>query len=104
MHPGPIMLASSFVVHDPNRLFLPRQASGAEESCDDRAWGAIMDVGGWLRRLGLGQYEAVFRDETIFPKANGRGRGTGAASSTRRLIGTSRMLQWIGIHGREYLQ
>jgi hypothetical protein len=62
------MLASSFVVHDPNRSFLPRQASGAEESRDDRAWGAIMDVGGWLRRLGLGQYEAVFRDETIFPK------------------------------------
>src|ERR1700754_3630009 len=31
-----------------------------------------MDVGGWLRRLGLEQYEAVFReneiDETILPK------------------------------------
>ena len=24
-----------------------------------------MDVGGWLRGLGLGQYEAVFRDNAI---------------------------------------
>jgi hypothetical protein len=24
-----------------------------------------MDVGGWLRSLGLGQYEAVFRDNAI---------------------------------------
>ena len=35
-------------------------------------WGAIMDVGGWLRRLGLEQYEAIFReneiDEAILPK------------------------------------
>ena len=31
-----------------------------------------MDLGGWLRRLGLDQYEAAFReneiDETILPK------------------------------------
>ena len=30
-----------------------------------------MDLGGWLRNLGLGQYEAVFRenaiDETVLP-------------------------------------
>jgi class 3 adenylate cyclase len=28
-------------------------------------WGAAMDVGGWLRGLGLGQYEAAFRDNAI---------------------------------------
>jgi hypothetical protein len=28
-------------------------------------WGAAMDVGGWLRDLGLGQYEANFRDNKI---------------------------------------
>jgi hypothetical protein len=27
--------------------------------------GATMDVGDWLRRLGLGQYEAVFRESEI---------------------------------------
>ena len=29
------------------------------------ACGAAMDVGGWLRRLGLGEYEAKFRDNKI---------------------------------------
>src|SRR6516225_12222008 len=33
--------------------------------------GAAMDVGGWLRGLGLGKYEAAFRendiDETVLP-------------------------------------
>ena len=28
-------------------------------------WGAAMDVGGWLRGLGLGHYEANFRDNKI---------------------------------------
>src|SRR5580700_5763599 len=28
-------------------------------------WSAAMDVGGWLRSLGLGQYEANFRDNKI---------------------------------------
>ena len=28
-------------------------------------WGAAMDVGGWLRSLGLDQYEANFRDNSI---------------------------------------
>src|SRR5271166_2644746 len=28
-------------------------------------WSAAMDVGAWLRNLGLGQYEAVFRDNAI---------------------------------------
>ena len=28
-------------------------------------WGAAMDVGGWLRGLGLGQYETNFQDNKI---------------------------------------
>src|ERR1700740_1134674 len=28
-------------------------------------WSAAMDVGGWLRHLGLGQYEALFRASEI---------------------------------------
>ena len=28
-------------------------------------WGAAMDVGGWLRNLGLDKYEAVFRENGI---------------------------------------
>src|SRR6516164_683229 len=28
-------------------------------------WSAAMDVGGWLRNLGLGQYEALFRASEI---------------------------------------
>ena len=28
-------------------------------------WGAAMDVGGWLRGLGFGQYETNFRDNKI---------------------------------------
>src|SRR5215468_10331370 len=28
-------------------------------------WSAAMDVGGWLRSLGLGQYEALFRANEI---------------------------------------
>src|SRR5215471_9330021 len=28
-------------------------------------WSATMDVGGWLRSLGLGQYEALFRASDI---------------------------------------
>ena len=31
----------------------------------DGTWGSVMDVGGWLRSLGLGQYEAAFRDNEI---------------------------------------
>ena len=39
------------------------------QRCANR--GAAMDVGGWLRRLGLEQYEAAFRenkiDDTVLP-------------------------------------
>jgi class 3 adenylate cyclase len=31
------------------------------------AWGAVMDLGDWLRSLGLGQYEAAFRENAIDP-------------------------------------
>jgi len=45
-------------------------------ACPIMAWrwreGAVVDLGGWLRSLGLGQYEAAFRDnaidETVLPK------------------------------------
>jgi hypothetical protein len=30
--------------------------------------GAVMDVGGWLRKLGLEQYEAAFRENAISEK------------------------------------
>jgi hypothetical protein len=71
MHPKADLLCSPRVLSFMTQTghFLPRRASGAEESSDDRAWGAIMDVGGWLRRLGLGQYEAVFRSTETRPRA-----------------------------------
>ena len=28
-------------------------------------WGAAMDVGGWLRNLGLDKYETAFREHAI---------------------------------------
>src|SRR5499427_7632081 len=38
-------------------------------------WSAHMDVGGWLRSLGLGQYEALFRaneiDADVLPELTG---------------------------------
>jgi hypothetical protein len=34
----------------------------------ERISGAIMDLGGWLRNLGLEQYEAAFRDNAIDEK------------------------------------
>src|ERR1700730_7530994 len=32
------------------------------------AWGATMDIGGWLRSLGLERYEAAFRENEITEK------------------------------------
>ena len=36
-----------------------------------QSWGAVMDIGRWLRSLGLGQYEEAFRkneiDDTVLP-------------------------------------
>ena len=35
--------------------------------CGYRSQGAIMDLGAWLRSLGLERYEAAFRDNAIAP-------------------------------------
>ena len=41
-----------------------------------KSWAAVMDVVVWLRSLGLGKYEAVFRendiDETVLPSLTAR--------------------------------
>ena len=47
--------------------------------------GAIMDIGEWLRSLGLGKYEVAFReneidDETVLPKSDCRGPSRTLAS------------------------
>src|SRR6201981_1412498 len=47
----------------------PRQAVSPGGSFSSRRTrGAAMDVGGWLRRLGLEQYEAAFRENEISEK------------------------------------
>ena len=55
--------------------------------------GAIMDVGGWLRSLGLGQYEAAFReneiDETVLPSLTAedlKDLGVGIVGHRRKLL------------------
>src|SRR5215210_77480 len=54
---------------DPNRSFKERRPIDRLSRLEDHAaitnWGAVMDLGGWLRRLGLEQYEAAFRDNEI---------------------------------------
>ena len=52
-----------------------------------------MDLGGWLRRLGLGQYEAAFRenavDETVLPSLTAedlKDLGVGAVGHRRKLL------------------
>jgi class 3 adenylate cyclase/predicted ATPase len=56
-------------------------------------WGATMDVGGWLRGLGLGQYEEKFRDNKIdwdlLPQVTGddlKDIGVVAVGDRRRLL------------------
>src|SRR3974390_1316905 len=55
--------------------------------------GAIMDVGGWLRRLGLEEYEAAFCenniDDTILPSLTTedlKELGVGSVGHTRKLL------------------
>src|SRR5437870_2065594 len=55
--------------------------------------GAIMEVGGWLRSLGLGQYEAAFRaneiDETVLPSLTAEDMkelGVAALGHRRKLL------------------
>src|SRR6516165_5066670 len=52
-----------------------------------------MDVGGWLRRLGLEQYEAAFReneiDDTVLPRLTAedlRELGVGSVGHRRKLL------------------
>src|SRR5262245_42612961 len=82
---------------DPNRSSKerhPRQAVSPEGSCSVRRTGAAaMDVGGWLRRLGLEQYDAVFRDneigDTVLPKLTAedlKELGVGLVGHRRKLL------------------
>ena len=55
--------------------------------------GAAMDVGGWLRRLGLEQYEATFReneiDDTVLPSLTAedlKDLGVGIVGHRRKLL------------------
>ena len=55
--------------------------------------GAVMDVGGWLRRLGLEQYEAAFReneiDDTVLPSLTAedlKDLGVGIVGHRRKLL------------------
>jgi hypothetical protein len=45
-----------------NALDTPYRLSGSSPRA---GWDATMDIGGWLRSLGLGQYEAMFRESEI---------------------------------------
>jgi hypothetical protein len=38
---------------------------GSDSAPEADIWCAAMDVGGWLRRLGVEQYEAAFRENEI---------------------------------------
>jgi SAM domain (Sterile alpha motif) len=60
-------------------------------------WGPAMDVGGWLRGLGLGQYEDTFRDNKIdadlLPRLTDAGLkdiGVSALGDRLRLLAWSR--------------
>src|SRR5204863_4744871 len=53
--------------HDPAQFFDSPALDRPLQPRDDPfgPWSAAMDVGGWLRSLGLGQYEALFRASEI---------------------------------------
>jgi hypothetical protein len=54
--------------HDTTRFFNSPALDRVLQAKDDPfggPWSAAMDVGGWLRNLGLGQYEALFRASDI---------------------------------------
>ena len=55
--------------------------------------GAAVDVGGWLRKLGLEQYEASFRenkiDDTVLPRLTAedlKDLGVGFVGDRRKLL------------------
>ena len=61
--------------------------------CAERSWGATMDLGDWLRSLGLGQYEAAFRenaiDDTVLPNLTAedlKDLGVGIVGHRRKLL------------------
>jgi hypothetical protein len=58
-------------------------------------WGAAMDVGGWLRSLGLGQYETNFRDNKI--DADLLPRLTDAVLKSPRLAAASIVQEIVGV-------
>ena len=62
------MSASLSIMPTPARPGHPRPGKDDVRSTD---WGALMDIVVWLRSLGLGKYEAAFRendiDETVLP-------------------------------------
>src|SRR6202007_2730882 len=56
-------------------------------------WDAVMDVGGWLRKLGLEQYEAAFReneiDDTVLPNLTAedlKDLGVGIVGHRRKIL------------------
>jgi hypothetical protein len=71
-----------------------RQAVSPGGSCNrKRTRGSAMDVGGWLRRLGLEQYEAAFRenriDDTVLPRLTAedlKELGVGFVGDRRKLL------------------
>jgi hypothetical protein len=62
--------------------------------------GATMDIGAWLRGLGLEKYEAAFReneiDETVLPNLTAedlKELGVGALGHRRKLLDASALLR-----------
>ena len=72
---------------------LDRLSPLADHGSVGRTRGAVMDVGGWLRRLGLEQYEASFReneiDDTVLPSLTAedlKDLGVGFVGHRRKLL------------------
>jgi class 3 adenylate cyclase len=70
----------------------PRWAS-PQMGVRKNAWGAVMDLGGWLRSLGLERYEAAFRendiDDIILPRLTAddlKDLGVDSLSHRRKLL------------------
>ena len=71
--------------------------------------GAAMDVGGWLRRLGLEQYEATFREnkigEKVLPNLTAedlKDLGVGMVGHRRKLLDSIAALRAEARHQRLY--
>ena len=74
-------------------ISLWRVSPSGEAQGRTRAVGAVMDLGGWLRSLGLERYEAAFReneiDETVLPGLTAedlKELGIGALGHRRKLL------------------